>query len=129
MAKASLIPLSVAALIALTTVSFAQNDSAAPENKGNTGWTGGGRDQPSQGGQSQGTQPQGADTQNAPNTAASPADPNADAAKAQADVDAKAKAEAQAARDDEAAKTQPLMAEGLDLKGEARRFPPRLTAE
>jgi hypothetical protein len=36
---------------------------------------------------------------------------------------------AQAARDAEAAKDQPFMAEGIDLKGPPRQFAPRLTPE
>jgi hypothetical protein len=51
------------------------------------------------------------------------------AAKLAADKAAAEMAAAQAARDAEAAKTQPLMAEGLDLKGEPRRFAPRNTVE
>jgi hypothetical protein len=35
----------------------------------------------------------------------------------------------QTARDAEAAKSQPLMAEGIDLKGPPRQFAPRLTPE
>lgn len=38
-----------AALLAFATVSYAQgNSGTAPEHKGNTGWTGGSQDQPSQ---------------------------------------------------------------------------------
>jgi hypothetical protein len=38
-----------ALLLASSTLSYAQGDSGtAPENKGNTGWTGGSQDQPSQ---------------------------------------------------------------------------------
>jgi len=44
-------------------------------------------------------------------------------------ADAQAAKVAQDARDAESAKTQPLMAEGLDLNGPPRRFPARLTPE
>jgi hypothetical protein len=80
--------------------SYAQtNSGTAPEHKGNTGWTGGTSDQPSQAKASETTG----------QTTADPA--------------------TQAARDAESAKTQPLVAEGLDLKGPPRQFPANKTAE
>jgi hypothetical protein len=100
----------IAATIAATILASAQGSSTEPQDKGNTGWTGGSRDQPTQqNGGGNGSAPAG---QNSP-------DPAAQAA-AQA---------AQAARDAESAKTQPVMAEGLDLNGPPRQFAARLTPE
>jgi membrane protein involved in colicin uptake len=103
--------------------SFAQN-SATPDQRGSTGWTGG----------SSGTQDPNSNNQNNDAAPQNATDPAAAAAKAAADKDAadKAAAEqaaAQTARDAEAAKTQPLMAEGSDLNGTPRRFAPRQTVE
>ncbi len=88
-----------AATIAAMTLASAQGNSTEPQDKGNTGWTGGSRDQP--------TQQNGSATtgQNTPDPAV------------------------QAAHDAESAKTQPLMAEGLDLNGTPRQLPARLTPE
>lgn len=98
-------------LASAITVSYAQSDSGtAPEHKGNTGWTGGSRDQPSQNdqnGQSGGSQNKASET-----TGQNTADPAA-----------------QAARDAASAKTQPLMATGEDLKGPPERFPANKTPE
>lgn len=108
MKNLGLSPIIVAAMIASTTLAPAQNSSTEPKDKGKTGWTGGARDQPTQehtGGSSR----DGAET-----TGQAPADP--------------AKA-AEAARETETAKTQPLMATGLDLKGPPVRFPANKTPE
>jgi hypothetical protein len=101
-----IIPFGAALLLASAmTVSLAQSNSGtAPEQKGNTGWTGGSSDQPSQSGGSQnkasGTTGQGI------------GDPAY-----------------QAARDAESAKTQPLTATGEDLNGPPIRFPANKTPE
>jgi len=89
-------------LASAITVSYAQSGSGtAPEHKGNTGWTGGSRDQPSQNGPDAGSQSTAIGTtgQGSRNS------------------------------DPEAAANQPLMATGVDLKGPPRRFPANQTPE
>jgi hypothetical protein len=89
-----------AVLLATAVAASAQSDpGTAPEHKGNTGWTGGSADQPSQ-------------TKASETTGQNTADPAA-----------------QAARDAESAKSQPLTAAGLDLQGTPRRFPANKTPE
>lgn len=96
--------LSWASILLLTCgmASYAQGDDSntTPENKGNTGWTGGARDQPSQSGESSKT------------TGKSGQD-----------------AIIQSPQDAEAASTQPLTATGSDLNGPPQRFPPTKTPE
>lgn len=76
------------------------NDSGtAPEQKGNTGWTGGAQDHPSQTGETGSTTGQNSSTAT------------------------------QSAQDNEAARSQPLTATGADLNGPAQRFPPTKTPE
>jgi hypothetical protein len=76
-----------------------EDSNTTPDRKGNTGWTGGAQDQPSQTGESGKTTGRNAqDT-----TARSP--------------------------QDEAASKQPLTATGTDLNGPPRRFPPNKTPE
>jgi len=89
-----------ALLLMCGVAAHAQTESSTPERKGNTGWTGGAQDQPSQTGETgktTGQNPQGP-------TAQSPAD-------------------------GEAASKQPLTATGSDLKGTPQRFPPNKTPE
>jgi hypothetical protein len=105
-----LMPFVAIAIVASVTLAPAQSSGTEPQDKGNTGWTGGSRDQPSQSGQ---------DGKASATTGQNTPDPAAQAA-AQA---------AQAARDTESAKTQPLMAEGVDLKGPPRQFPANKTPE
>jgi len=95
-----------AATLAAITLAPAQSSGTEPQDKGNTGWTGGSRDQPTQ---------QNGGGNGSATTGQSMPDPAAQAA--------------QAARDAESAKTQPLMAEGLDLNGQPKQFPARLTPE
>ena len=89
--------MSLALALLASTACYAQEMS--PADKGNTGWTGGSRDQPSQSGQGPGSETTG----RAP--ASNPA------------------------HDAEAAKDQPWMASGEDLKGPPQQFPPSKTPE
>lgn len=89
-------------LLACGVASHAQGDGSntTPERKGNTGWTGGAQDQPSQSGEL---------SKASGNNAQRPA--------------------TQSPEDTEAANKQPLTATGADLKGEPRRFPADKTPE
>jgi hypothetical protein len=86
----------------MASYAYAQGDASntTPEHKGNTGWTGGARDQPSQSGES--------------STTIGKSAPDAII---------------QSPQDAEAASTQPPMATGTDLNGPAQRFPPSKTPE
>jgi len=98
-----LIVLAAAASLALSTAAFAQNATGgngdSPQNKGSTGWTGA---HPETGGASVGTQgnPKDATT-----------------------------GKSVEVHDQAAAKSQPTVASGEDLKGPPQQFPPSKTPE
>jgi hypothetical protein len=93
-------------LATAVTTSYAQSSGTEPQDKGNTGWTGGQRDQPSQNGR----------TGSASETTG------------QKSADSITQA-VQGAHDADSAKTQPLMATGEDLDGPPQRFPANKTPE
>jgi hypothetical protein len=107
MRNLGLVPVIVATMIASMTLATAQSSGTAPSDKGSTGWSGGSRDLPGQTGLDGKTQNKPSET-----TGQNSADPSV-----------------LAAHDAESAKTQPLMAEGLDLKGPPRQFPANKTPE
>jgi len=97
----SLLSLTTALLLLCGAPSLAQNDGSdtAPEHKGNTGWTGGAQDHPSQ----------------------------TDERSGEAGNDAQGRGQSQ--RDAESAAGQPSTATGVDLNGSPRRFPADKTPE
>src|SRR5476651_1779413 len=92
----------LAASIAAITLASAQGSGTEPQDKGNTGWTGGSRDQPSQG--DQGGQSKASET-----TGRNTPDSITKAVQESHDVDS--------------AKSQPEVATGEDLKGPPKQFP------
>jgi hypothetical protein len=99
MMRIGLIPLILAATLASTVLASAQGSGTAPEDKGNTGWTGGSRDQPSQSGQSSDVKP-------------------SETTGVKTEV-----------HDEALAKDQPFEATGQDLKGPPTQFAPSKTPE
>jgi hypothetical protein len=95
----------LAVMLATVVAASAQSSGTEPQDKGNTGWTGGQRDQPSQEGQNKGSETTGQKS----------SDPITQAI--------------QNAHDADSAKTQPVEATGEELKGPSRQFPAAKTPE
>ena len=95
-------------LATAVTAANAQSSGSEPQDKGNTGWTGGARDQPSQGDQGGPSKASETTGRNTP--------------------DSITKA-VQDAHDADSAKTQPEVATGEDLNGPPKQFPAAKTPE